>query len=210
LRHAVDTSGVIPSLLKKRPTGPGWVCKKKGHLITTQHLVLRAPKVDDREAVRAIFDDEVVYWQGFPDELELLDLEAERLAKGGLRRRPFGEWWLMCDRASGEVVGTISAVDVDNVYTRCHVGLWLKDGWRGRGLGGEALAGVISVFSHLGFETAVAGTRTDNEKAIKLFTKFGFRRTTTKPHTLPNGYVVPSVWLELEIPKSSKPHCELR
>jgi RimJ/RimL family protein N-acetyltransferase len=201
---------VIPSLLKKRPTGPGWVCKSKGHLITTQHLVLRAPKAGDQEAIRATLDDEVVYWQGFAEEDELLDAEAKRLAQGKLRKRPFAEWWLVCEKPSGEVIGAISICDLENEYTRCHIGLWLKEGWRGRGLGAEAIASVISVLSHIGFETAVAGTRTDNEKAIKLFTKFGFRRTTTKPHTLPNGYVVPSLWLELEIPKSSKAHCDLR
>jgi RimJ/RimL family protein N-acetyltransferase len=117
---------------------------------------------------------------------------------------------LICDHSSDEVIGVVTTGVHDDQYAQCHVGLWLKEGWRGRGLGSEALASVISVLPHLGFETAVAGTRTDNEKAIKLFTKFGFTRTKTEPHTLPNGYTVPSLWLAFDAAKTSKSHCDLR
>jgi RimJ/RimL family protein N-acetyltransferase len=206
----VDTYLVIPSLLKKRPSGPGWQCKSKGHVITTQRLILRAPKSQDKDGVRATLDDEVVYWQGFLEGEADLDQHAEEVARRKLQRRPYAEWWLICDRSSGVVIGSVSVHAEQHEYTECHVGLWLKEGWRGRGLGSETLASVISVLPHLGFETAIAGTRPDNEKAIKLFTKFSFTRVKTEPHTLPNGYTVPSLWLKLDVSKTSKSHCDLR
>jgi RimJ/RimL family protein N-acetyltransferase len=201
---------MIPSLLKKRPTGPGWVCKPKGHVITTQHLTLRTPKYADADAIRATLDDDVVYWQGFKDSINDLDREAQEISNRTLRRRPFSEWWLICDQTSDEVVGCIAISMHKDNYDACDVGLWLKERWRGRGLGKEALANVINLISHIGFETAYACTRTDNEKAIKLFTKLGFARQKTEAYELPNGYLVPSLWLKLDVPKAAKSRCDLR
>lgn len=201
---------MIPSLLKKRPSGPGWVCKPNGHVVTTQHLTLRAPKHSDAEAIRATLDEEVVYWQGFTDSDDELDSEASQIADRSLRRRPFSEWWLMCDQSSGEVVGCVAITARKEDQDSCDVGLWLKEGWRGRGLGKEALANVINLLSHIGFKRAYACTRTENEKAIKLFTKLGFTREKTEAYKLPNGYLVPSLWLKLDVPSAPKSRCDLR
>jgi RimJ/RimL family protein N-acetyltransferase len=201
---------VIPSLLKKRPSGPGWSCKPKGHLLATQHLTLRAPKPADFDSIREHLDDEVVYRLGFPTSDVELDRVAKDWARARLQRRPYYECWVVCERVSKEVVGVASVKAHTTDSAVCEMGLSLANGWRGRGLGSEVVAAIMSVLPHLGFDKANAGTRSDNETAIKLFTKFGFSRHKSGPHELPNGYVVPSIWLQTIVPKTSTPQCELR
>lgn len=158
--------------------------------------------------MRAVLDDEVVYWQGYPSSHERLEATAKSLVKH-LRRHPFAETWMICDRSSGDVIGYRTLAASPDDETVCQVGSALANGWRGRGLGKEELAAVIGLVPHLGFSTIEAGTQFDNERAIALYTKLGFTRTRTGITELPNGYTVKGVWMSLDVPLRQR-RCDLR
>lgn len=185
----------------------GWQCRPGGHYLTTEHLVLRAHKRRDLAALIASVDSEVAYWQGFPaaDRAQLSRFLTPRHL-GALRPPPGHEYWVVCDRATGAVIGARSVVPSREPRDECSTGSWLAGGWRGKGLGTEELRAVLALAQcHLGYSTVVAGTAATNVAALRQYEKCGFESYERKPHRLPDGRVVDSVWLRRTAPSSA--HC---
>jgi RimJ/RimL family protein N-acetyltransferase len=165
---------------------------------------LRRPDGDDFEAIRAIMDDEFVHWNGYPSEATALDDIAKAWIHQ-VRKKPYRESWVICDRSSGDVIG-MRTVMSDAADSRiCATGASIGAGWRGRGLGSEELATFVALMKHLDFQQIIASARVDNYRAIALYTKIGFERMPPDPVPATDK----STWLSLRLPSQER-RCKLR
>ena len=58
----------------------------------------------------------------------------------------------------------------------CELGLWIADGWRGRGYAIEAVRAVLPLARALGHRRIVAAGDATQPRLVRLFEKAGFRR----------------------------------
>jgi phosphinothricin acetyltransferase len=90
-------------------------------------------------------------------------------------RRPI---WLA--EEDGEVVGWLSLGDFWDgrpAYKgTAEIGLYVKEGHRGRGIGGRMLEETIRRAPDLGIKTLTAGAFAGNDLSLRLFERFGFER----------------------------------
>jgi L-amino acid N-acyltransferase YncA len=80
----------------------------------------------------------------------------------------------------GEVVGWLSLGDFWDgrpAYNRtAGIGIYVKEGHRGKGIGRRMLEEVIKRAPDLGLKTLTAGAFAGNELSLRLFERFGFQR----------------------------------
>jgi len=80
----------------------------------------------------------------------------------------------------GEVVGWLSLSDFYDGRPAYHetveIGIYVREGYRGRGIGRRMLEETIRRAPVLGIKTLTAGAFAGNEPSIKLFERFGFER----------------------------------
>jgi L-amino acid N-acyltransferase YncA len=90
-------------------------------------------------------------------------------------RRP-----ILVAEEEGEVVGWLSLSDFYDGRPAYHmtaeIGIYVREGHRGKGLGGRMLEETIRRAPELGIKTMTAGAFAGNEPSIKLFERFGFAR----------------------------------
>jgi phosphinothricin acetyltransferase len=90
-------------------------------------------------------------------------------------RRPI---WVA--EADGEVVGWLSLSDFYDgrpAYNgTAEIGIYVKEGHRGAGIGGRLLEETIRRAPALGIKTLTAGAFASNEPSLELFGRFGFER----------------------------------
>jgi ribosomal-protein-alanine N-acetyltransferase len=103
-------------------------------------------------------------------------------------RRVF-EWYLLLDpifyiaECNGEIVGYILAVTYRDT---CHIAsIAVGEKWRRRGLGRELMSRVLSECKLQGARRAVLEVAVDNEPAISLYMKLGFRVKEVIPKYYP-------------------------
>lgn len=79
-------------------------------------------------------------------------------------------------RDTGEHIGNITLQDIDAVDLRGEIGLLVGEPeWRGRGVGSEAIAMVVShAFDDLGLHKLTAGYVAGNDGSARAFAKNGF------------------------------------
>ena len=79
-----------------------------------------------------------------------------------------------------EILGWISLSDFYDGRPAYHVtaeiGIYVREGHRGRGIGGRMLEEIIRRAPELGIKTLTAGAFGDNESSLKLFERFGFEK----------------------------------
>jgi L-amino acid N-acyltransferase YncA len=80
----------------------------------------------------------------------------------------------------GQVVGWLSLRDFWDgrpAYNEtAEIGIYVKEGHRGKGIGGRMLEEAIGRAPDLGIKTLIAGTFAGNELSLRLFERFGFER----------------------------------
>jgi L-amino acid N-acyltransferase YncA len=90
-------------------------------------------------------------------------------------RRP-----ILVAEEEGEVVGWLSLSDFYDGRPAYHmtaeIGIYVREGHRGKGLGGRMLEETIRRAPELGIKTMTAGAFAGNEPSIKLFERFGLAR----------------------------------
>ncbi len=146
--------------------------------ITTQRLVLRAPRVTDAEDVFVFRGDPVV--QQFNDDVlgSVADTRAfleYLLAECAADRRR--HWALSLD---GVVVGLMGLHDWQHHHRRAEFGYDLAAAHWGRGLAAEAARAVLDVgFREMGLHRVQAFTIADNTRSVRLLERLGFQREGT-------------------------------
>lgn len=95
-------------------------------------------------------------------------------------RRPL---WVAEEDA--EIVGWLSLGDFfdgrPTYHATAEVGVYVKESYRGRGIGGRLLAQAIVHAPGLGISTFTAGIFAHNEPSLELFAAFGFERWAFYP-----------------------------
>jgi RimJ/RimL family protein N-acetyltransferase len=109
-------------------------------------------------------------------------------------------WAVICDRRTGELIGSISATSVDRTAATCDLGWWLGPRWRGLGYGTEAVYLAITALHTAGIRRVVIGTAVDNLAVLRVAAKVGAIELRRGGHTLPDGTVVDGVWLAHDHP----------
>ena len=96
------------------------------------------------------------------------------------RRRPL--WVAETDE---DVVGWLSLSDFWDgrpaYYATAEVGVYVKDGHRGGGVGRRLVEEAIGRAPELGIETLIAGTFAHNGPSVRLFERFGFQKLAHFP-----------------------------
>ncbi len=115
-------------------------------------------------------------------DTEPVTIESRRawLLERDPKKRPL---WVA--EEGGELVGWLS---LGNFYdgrpayhATAEVGVYIKDGHRGRDIGQRLVGEAIEYAPELGIETITAGAFAHNEPSVKLFEGFGFEKWTHFP-----------------------------
>jgi RimJ/RimL family protein N-acetyltransferase len=148
--------------------------------IETEHLVLHL--VTPAEAQRIVSqvpgpDDS--WADGFPreDDLEGLGMLLRAGGDGtgdGTEAPPFGSM-LITERASGNAIGSIGFYGPPDEEGQVTIGYGLVEQYRGRGLGTEALEGLVAYCrARPEVRTILADTDVDNKVSQRVLEKSGF------------------------------------
>lgn len=85
--------------------------------------------------------------------------------------------WAMALKETGEVIGSISVVDLREKAESCEIGYCMGKRFWNRGLMTEALTAVVDyLFREAGFHRITAGHHTDNSASGRVMVKSGMRR----------------------------------
>jgi RimJ/RimL family protein N-acetyltransferase len=154
-------------------------------IFETERLIAREWSLDDAEAAFLIYGDPLV-WQYLPGGQPDLRIEETRTR---LERRialydempGFGVWTLI-ERDTGELVGTILLLRLDNT-DEYEVGYHLRrDRW-GQGYATEAAAGAIAYgFDKMGLTRVVGVTDPENIASQRVLEKCGLVRDGERFH----------------------------
>ena len=152
--------------------------------LLTSRLAIRTRRPEDTAALVWVFD-QVVHdahgWTGgirpsLRDRLDAARSESDEL--------------IVCDRASGEVLGTLVLSRRDG---RTRIGVSFGPRGRGRGLAREALAAVIPWMQACGFPPPMIETAETNVAMRRTAESVGFVAVRGYVHRLPNGTRAPAV-----------------
>lgn len=147
-------------------------------VLTTQRLTLRGHRPDDLDALAAMWADPAVYAMigGQPRSREEVWIRL---------LRSIGCWtvfgygaWVVCDRASGAVLGDIGLLEsrraIEPALTVPEVGWALGPAAQGRGYAGEAMAAVLDWADAQGTARTCCIIDPGNAASIRLAGKLGY------------------------------------
>jgi RimJ/RimL family protein N-acetyltransferase len=163
--------------------------------LLTARLALRTPRRRDARPMEAVLDPTVVEAQGWRPEDRTAWLQYVR-GRSALAGTPGLQMLVVCDRADGSVLGTVS---VDAARELPTVGLILGPAGRGRGLGREALEGALAHFHDIGIRALAIETAKDNAAMRRIAETLGFIAQDHYVHVLPNGVQTPAVRYVLQL-----------
>lgn len=136
-------------------------------------ITIRHAEPNDAEAVARIFSDPKVIWGTLQIPYPSTEMWRKRLAE------PLEGLYSLVASADGEVVGNLGLHTNPNRPRRRHVGsigMAVRADWQGKGVGSALMQAAIDLadkwlnLSRLELEVYV-----DNESAIGLYKKFGFK-----------------------------------
>jgi len=92
--------------------------------------------------------------------------------------RPDEAIWAIADKTTDAAIGHVGLYDVDNRVRKAEFGILIGDhGRSGRGLGTRATAAVVDWgFEQLNLHKMVLTVLTENERAIHIYGRLGFKR----------------------------------
>ncbi|MFE6871473.1 GNAT family N-acetyltransferase [Kitasatospora sp. NPDC057692] len=147
-------------------------------VLTTDRLVLRAPREEDVDAVfAACQDEEIQRWTVVPSPYRRQDAEyfVHELAAEG-RRTGENLIWCVFERGTGALVGSQGLVACPGRPGAAEVGWWAVKEFRGRGYTAEAAAAVARYgLRDLGLRRLEWLAYTGNDGSRAVAEKIGFR-----------------------------------
>lgn len=161
-------------------------------VLHTERLHLEPLTLDDLEAFHTIWGDPEVIWWGHRPTLE----ETAAFARDLLGRSPFAPqgtgWWLLLDRASGDVVGDGVLQPVPRPTREIEVGWHLARAHWGHGYATEAARRLLEHgFTTLGLEVIVADIALQNDRSIAVAERLGMSR---RAEPIERGGMPHGVW----------------
>ncbi|MDR3440995.1 GNAT family N-acetyltransferase [Telmatospirillum sp.] len=142
-------------------------------------IIIRHSEADDLISIKQLHESPNVYF----GTLQLPFPSIENWEKR-LNAPPPGRYNLVADMA-GEIVGHLG-FEVNQIPRRRHVGSFgiaVKDTHQGTGVGGKLLTSAVDFADNwLNLNRLEITVYTDNEAAIKLYQKYGFRIEGEAPY----------------------------
>ena len=144
-------------------------------MLTSEHIVLRAPEPQDVDFLYRMENDEKLWhisqtfrpFSRFEMEQYVLMAEKDPFETHQVR--------FMIVLRSGQTIGTIDLFEIDPYNKRAGVGIVIIEEFRQKGYASEALQTVIGYcFSHLNLHQLFCNIESDNTSSIELFKKAGF------------------------------------
>ncbi len=144
-------------------------------MLTSEHIVLRAPEPQDVDFLYRMENDEKLWhisqtfrpFSRFEMEQYVLMAEKDPFETHQVR--------FMIDLRSSQTIGTIDLFEIDPYNKRAGVGIVITEEFRQKGYALEALQTVIGYcFSHLNLHQLFCNIESDNTSSIELFKKAGF------------------------------------
>ena len=136
----------------------------------SERLLMRPQTVADAEALHEAYADKelMTWWSSGPHETVA---KTQRYLAD--RTMP-GDWrgWVMVERASGAVIGTLAAHDTR--HRVAEIGYLLVRRYWGRGYGREGVARLVDLLFAEGHRRIVADTDPDNIGSNNLLESLGF------------------------------------
>jgi RimJ/RimL family protein N-acetyltransferase len=142
-------------------------------ILTTGRLLLRAPRIDDAEALAALLDDRRISENlaRVPFPYGLADAEAFI----GALNQPGGEIGFLITEPDDTIVG---GCGIKHDGTHPEIGYWLGLPYWGQGYATEAVRALIDhAFGDLGHQALQAGARVSNPASRRVLEKCGFQWT---------------------------------
>ena len=143
--------------------------------LTTPHLTLRPPRLEDAASVAALMTPEVSRWlAAWPprmDEAEaarrILDAQAEIAAGRALH-------WLVESRDTAQVAGWVRITRDERDPARGEVGFWIGAAYHGRGWATEAVGAALRAGFHaLSLAVIEGGAQPANEASQRVMRRVG-------------------------------------
>ena len=150
-------------------------------VLEAERVRLRPFRANDRDNLFALFGDPAVarYWS-FPAWKQLS--QADEYLAPALQppTDPTMLQWATADRATDELIGTLTIFGLRADQKRAEIGYSLRSASWGRGLAREAVSRALAFgFDDLGLRRFEADVDPRNEASIALLTRLGFAREGT-------------------------------
>src|SRR5712692_1422046 len=142
--------------------------------LETERLVLRAPRLEDAEAIATLVNDRRIAENTLriPHPYRLADAEAFIASANATD----GETVFLITGRDGAVLGCSGIAKLDGETPE--IGYWLGVAFWGNGYATEAARALIDhAFVDLGHDTLVAGARVSNPASRRVLEKCGFQWT---------------------------------
>jgi RimJ/RimL family protein N-acetyltransferase len=155
-------------------TAPETLRQKSIPVLETARLVLRAPRLDDAQAIAALVNDRRIAenTSRIPHPYGLADAQAFLTAANS----DDGEITFLICSPSGGIVGCCGIAKLDGETPE--IGYWLGVAFWSKGYATEAARAVIDhAFGALGYDTLLAGARVSNPASRRVLEKCGFQWT---------------------------------
>lgn len=156
---------------------------------------IRSWRPDDAERLAAIANDRSIWIMvrdRFPHPYARADADAH-IARVTAERP---QWSFAITEADVPVGGILLIPGDDTSRVTAEVGYWLGAGARGRGIGTEALRGLVAwTWAHTGFTLLRAVVFTDNPASGRILEKAGFARVHTARRAALKDGVLRDEWL---------------
>lgn len=143
--------------------------------IETARLVLRAPTLDDEDAMFRVASDPLVlkYLGRAPPTREQTREKITKVLEG--IRNGTNILWMLIDRESGATLGGACLWNWDEPCFRAEVGYDLAPAWWGRGLVTEAMTPILRVgWERMKLHSLEARIHPENQGSIRVVEKLGF------------------------------------
>ncbi len=157
-------------------------------MIEGERVLLRPMADEDTDDVVRMRSEPSVHAQVFsaePPTRESHRRWLDQVRAGGDRQE-----FMIVDRASGRSVGVIGLSHIDRANRRAEYGVLIGDaGARGKGLAAEASRLLLDhAFRTLGLTRVYLHVLVDNEPALRLYERVGFRREgLLRQHVVKDG-----------------------
>jgi RimJ/RimL family protein N-acetyltransferase len=159
--------------------------------LLTERLLLRPAQATDVEALLATADGEAMRANGWSMRTRDSWRRATAIAGCAALHGDIA----ICERPGG-VVG-LATVRREDDGDGCQLGWWLGPGKRGIGYGTEVVNALSRHLLAQGWSSVRVGTSVENVAVQRVAMKAGATEVERRPHVLPDGARVESIWYEL-------------
>lgn len=173
-------------------------------------VTLRSAEISDADALMKymkITTAETPFLIREPDEFHMTLEQEETFIRSRIDN---ARELMLIATINGEHVGNCSLMSIGaykRYRHRCEIAIALYQKYCGAGIGTIMLETVLSVAKELGYEQAELEVIRDNEHAVKLYQKLGFRLYGTFPDNMKyaDGTYADAVWMmkKLNVPESA-------